>query len=105
MKQLIVHKGRTVIVPVSLGYNVSNDTFVSEIRAGKTSGSDLIASWEVSFDTDGTDGEIVLKLDDAVTAAIQRSSGYMDIKRVTGGEPVPVFEDVIEVIFKDTATA
>lgn len=105
MKQVIVHRGRTVVVPVSLGFDVSADTFTSEIREEKDRESDLIATWDISFLTDGTDGEIVLTLDDAVTAPITKGTGWMDIKRVTGGEPVSVFDEPLEVLFKDTVTA
>lgn len=104
MKQIIVHKGRTVILPVSIGVDISSDTFSSQIRAQKNQESDLIASWDISFATNGEDGELLLKLDDSVTASIENDVGYMDLKRVTGGEPVPVFDDVLEVIFRDTVT-
>ncbi len=104
MKQVSVHKGRTVILPVSVGFDVSQDTITSDIRVDKDSLSELIASWVVSFETDGVDGELILTLDNAVTALITKSVGYMDLKRVTGGEPVPVFDEPIEVLFKDSIT-
>lgn len=104
MKQIVVHKGRTVILPVSLGVDVSADTITSQIRAGQHAASDLIASWVVSFKTDGTDGEIILRLDNAVTALITNTIGYMDLKRVTGGEPISVFDEPLEVLFKETIT-
>lgn len=104
MNQLVIFKGRTMVVPVSLGYDASQDTFTSEIRTGKSRSSELIATWDVAFATDGTDGELILTLDDSVTAEITRSTGYMDIKRVTGGEPLPVFDDTLEVLFKNTVT-
>lgn len=104
MKQIKIYKGRTIRLPVSLGYDVSNDTFASEIRVDKNRESELIATWDVSFETDGTDGEMILTLDDSVTSEITKSVGYMDIKRITGGEPVKVFDDALEVIFEDTVT-
>lgn len=104
MDQVIVSKGRTVILPVSLGYDVSNDAFVSEIRVDKNPESTLIATWTVSFATDGIDGELILTLDNTVTSLIVKSTGYMDIKRVTGGEPVNVFDEPLEVLFKNTIT-
>lgn len=104
MNQLIVYKDRTAIVPVSLGMDVSNDTITSQIRVGKDFESDLIAEWVVTFLTDGTDGELLLTLDDSVTAAITHDTGYMDMKRVTGGEPVPVFDKPLEVLFKNSVT-
>ncbi len=81
MKQIIVHKGRTVVVPVSLGFDVSQDIITSEIRVGKSQTSDLIATWDVSFVTDGTDGELVLTLDNSVTEVITQTTGYMDLKQ------------------------
>lgn len=104
MEQVEIQKGRTVILPISLGFDVSQDTFSSEIRVGKTSTSDLIAQWGIVFLTDGTDGELVAILDDAITSEITHSVGYMDLKRVSGGEPLGVFDEPLEVIIKDTVT-
>lgn len=103
-KQVIVYKNRTVVLHVSLGYDVSGDEFTSEIRVDKDPTSQLIATWDVSFETDGVDGELVLRLDDAVTKLITKSTGYMDVKRVSGGEPIAVFDEPLEVLFKDTVT-
>lgn len=105
MRQLVVYKGRTNVVPVGLGVDVSNDEITSEIRVEVDPTSELIAAWTVENVTDGTDGEILLVLDDAVSASIELSKGYMDIKRVTGGEPVPVFDEPLEVLFKKVVTA
>jgi hypothetical protein len=104
MQQVVVQKGRTVVIPVSLGFDVSQDIITSEIRVGKTSSSALIATWVVSFATDGTDGELILTLDDAVTTTITTSIGYMDLKRVTGGEPLPIFIEPLEVVFSASVT-
>lgn len=104
MAQLKVRKGRTEIVSVKIGQDISADTFASEIRAEPEQSSTLIATWAVSFLTDGTDGELILTLDDVITAQITATSGYMDIKRVTGGEPVAVFDSPLEVIFEGTVT-
>lgn len=103
-KQIVVHKGRTNVVPVSLGYDVSTDTLTSEIREEAKISSTLIATWVVGFVTDGTDGEITLTLDDSATAAITQTKGYMDIKRVSAGEPIPVFDSPIEILFKWAVT-
>jgi hypothetical protein len=66
--------------------------------------SSLIATWEVSFKTDGKDGELILKLDDLVTSQIKANSGYMDLKRVINGEPYAVFEMPLEVDFRGSVT-
>lgn len=99
--ELIVYKARTNIITVSLGIDVSADLLTSEIR---TQSGELIAQWEVTFDNDGKDGELILRLDDSATSGIQYDKGIMDIKRVTGGEPVPVFESPIEVVFRESVT-
>lgn len=104
MSKVIVYKARTNTLPVNLGIDVSGDTFTSEIRAEPDHNSTLIMEWDVAFVTDGTDGRLVLTVDDLITEQIEVSSGYMDLKRVTGGEPVPVFERVLEVEFRGAVT-
>lgn len=105
MKQLTVHKGRTNVVQVSVGFDVSQDVITSEIREEQDSESTLIAAWQIVFLTDGTDGELILTLDNAITSVIEKSKGYMDMKRVTAGEPTNVFDEPIEVLFKTVVTA
>lgn len=105
MQPIIVHKGRTTRISVGLGFDVSADTFESEIRVDQDPTSTLIATWAISFLTDGIDGELVLTLDDSVSGPITQSKGYMDIKRITGGEPVPAFDKPLEVLFQKTVTA
>lgn len=102
---ILIPKGRTKKVLVSLGYDVSGDTIVSEIREEKKRTSDLIATWNVAFVGDGTDGELVLTLTDSVTGAVEKSIGYMDIKRITGSETLAVFDEVLEVQFTESVTA
>lgn len=102
---IIVHKGRTNVITVAMGFDVSADIITSEIRAEPDTESLLIATWEVDFVTDGTDGELRLTMDDIITGQIKASGGYMDLKRVVGGEPLPVFERPLEVQFQGTVTA
>ena len=102
--KVIVHKGRTNTLRIEMGIDVSPDTFTSEIRAEPTVDSPLIATWNVAFVTDGTDGELILTLDDVATKQIKANSGYMDLKRVSGSEPVPVFDRPLEVSFRGTVT-
>lgn len=104
MQPVVVQKGRTVIVPVSLGFDVSQDVITSEIRISTNPTSLLIATWVVTFDTDGTDGELILTLDDSVTELIMQSVGYMDLKRVSGGEPLSIFNVPLEVSFVNAVT-
>ena len=104
MANVVVYKERTNVVVVDLGIDVSSDTFESDIRDGKTTDDVLIAEWTIAFETDGTDGLLRLTLDDSVTSLITDSIGYMDLKRVTSGEPVPVFDKALKVEFRDVVT-
>lgn len=102
--KIIVYKNRTNFLPVSMGIDVSGSVITSEIRSEPTVEAPLIATWTVTFKTDGKDGEIILRLDDGVTSQIQANSGYMDLKRMVGGEPVAVFDQPLEVSFRGAVT-
>lgn len=99
---IVVYKGRTNTITVDLGFNASADTFTSEIR---TAANVLIATWSVAFTSDGTDGELTLTMDNTITSAITYPSGLMDIKRMSVGEPLPVFDKPLEVEFREAITA
>jgi hypothetical protein len=103
--EVIVHKGRTNILEIRLGIDASSDVYTSEIRTAPTQDATLIATWTVTFLTDGTDGILKLTLDDSVTGPIQEVAGYMDLKRVSAGQPLPVFDRPLEVVFRGTVTA
>lgn len=103
--QVVVHKNRTNTIIVKLGMDISVDTFTSEIRTEPDVEGVLIASWDVSFVTDGTDGDLRLSLDDTITSDIDVDSGYMDLKRVSSGEPLAVFDRPLEVVFRGSVTA
>jgi len=102
--EIIVHKGRTNVLTVDMGIDVSADSFTSQIRSEPHQTAPLICEWEVAFETDGTDGKLILTLDDLATSQIKATSGYMDIKRVTGSEPVSAFDVPLEVAFRGTVT-
>lgn len=104
MEKVDVYKGRTNVVTVELGFDISADTFASQIRAREEVTSELLMTWGVAFTTDGTDGSLTLTVDNTVTGAITATSGFMDLKRTTGGEPVPVFR-AVEVAFRGVVTA
>lgn len=103
--EVIVHKGRTNIIRVHMGIDVSGDTITSEIRSEPDVDSPLLATWTVAFETTGADGKLILTLDNVITSQISATAGYMDLKRVTGGQPVPVFDRPLEVSFRGTVTA
>jgi hypothetical protein len=102
--KIVVHKNRTNIISVSLGINVSADVITSEIRSEPNVESPLIATWVVSFKNDGTDGELILRIDDNETRQIKAMSGFMDLKRIVGGEPMAVFDMPLEVSFRGSVT-
>lgn len=103
---VIVYKRRTNVVLLNLGINISSDVITSEIRAEDNSESELLATWLVSFVTDGTDGKCILTIDDsALTAVGERTTGFMDAKRFSGGEPLPVFDAPLQVVFRESITA
>jgi hypothetical protein len=102
--KVIVHKDRTNVLTISLGIDVSADVITSEIRSEPDVNAPLIATWVVAFKTDGTDGELILTLDDLTTSQIKANSGYMDLKRVTGSEPIAVFDQSLEVSFRGSVT-
>lgn len=101
--KIVVHKGRITTIQLNAGIDVSGDTITSEIRSEPYVDSVLIATWDVAFLTDGSDGKLVLTLDDS-TRAISANSGYMDLKRVSGGDPFPVFDKPLEVVFRGSVT-
>lgn len=105
MSALTIYRGRTNVIPVSLGFDVSADTITGEIRTKPEQTSDEIATWVIDNVTDGSDGEITLTLDDSITSVIAQDRGYTDLKRVTGGEPVPIFNEPLLVEFTDVVTA
>ena len=105
--KVIVHKGRTNTVRVNLGIDVSGDVITSEVRSEPDQEAPLLMAWNVAFETDGTDGMLVLTVDNSITAQIEPSSGYMDLKRSLGGpsgEPISVFDKPLEVSFRGTVT-
>ena len=102
--EIIVHKGRTNTLYINMGIDVSADTITSEIRSEPDLESPLIATWVVDYLTDGVDGKLVLVLDDLTTSQIAADRGYMDLKRISGAEPLPVFDQPLEVAFRGTVT-
>jgi len=102
--EIIVHKGRTNIVTVDFGVNIQDDVFTSQIRSGPSQDAPLIVEWDVSFQTDGSDGKLILTIDDLASSQIAATSGFMDIKRVSGSESFAAFDKPLEVTFQGTVT-
>lgn len=102
--KVIVHKGRTNTVTVKLGIDITGDVITSEIRTEEDFTSTLLATWIVAV-VDAATGHLTLTLDDVTTGQITVDSGFMDLKRVSSGEPLPVFSRPLEVRFQGTVTA
>jgi len=100
-----VHRNRTNVHTVSLGFDVSDQTIRSQIRVGQDPSSELIAEWDVEVIGDGSSGELRLSLDNSVTKDIVHHQGYMDILREMDGEPYSILEAPIVVVFKNMPTA
>lgn len=103
MDEIVVYKNRTCKIRVRLGVDVSGDTFSAEIRTKASSTSEKIATWAIEFETDGTDGDLILTLDNSELEESTAKSGYTDLKRMSNGEPLPVFAPV-KVKIVDTVT-
>ncbi|MGW8178935.1 MAG: hypothetical protein ACWGQW_09260, partial [bacterium] len=69
-KQIDIHKFRTNNILLKLGFDVSGDTFTSEIRKEEDPTSTLIATVDCNFATDGTDGQVILTVDDGDLANV-----------------------------------
>lgn len=102
-KPLIIHRGRTNVVLLGIGVDVSGDTITSQIRTKRDVNSPLLAEWEVTPVTDGTDGELRLTLS-AEKTNVSNTNGYMDLKRVSSGQPLSVFAEPLRVSFQGVVT-
>jgi hypothetical protein len=102
--ELVVHLDRTNLYTCNLGIDITGETITSEIRTQPETDATLVATFAVAV-VDAPTGEITLTLDNSVTAGITVRSGYMDLKRVSGGEPLPVFDRPLEVRFSGSVTA
>lgn len=102
--EVIVHKDRTNTLEISLGFDITGETITSHIRSEPDTEAPLIMEWVVTV-TDATAGELLLTVDNVDTADIKANSGFMDLKRVSGGEPLAIFDQPIEVRFVGSVTA
>ena len=99
-----IYLGRTNLLRVRYGFDISNDTFSSQIRSEPSRTSELLATWETDFTSDGSDGELLLTLPVAETAGIEDEVGWMDVKRIVNGNPIAGFDGLIKIIFEDSVT-
>ena len=101
---VIVYKNRTTRISVSVGIDVSGDVLTSEIKPDEKGEGDVIVPWHVEFLTDGVDGELVLTIDNSVATGITHVTGFMDMKRMSAGEPLPVWIKPLKVVFRNAVT-
>lgn len=92
---LIVAKTKTVIVPISLGFNVVGWVFTADLRATVVATSALIATWIVTFDTDGKDGELIATLQDTITSGLTVGTAYMRLKRIIPSPTLEIFGEPV----------
>lgn len=102
--QLNVYTDRTNTVAVDLGIDITGNTITSQIRSEPNTGSTLLGTWTVAI-TNAVLGTLTLTLDNSVTSTITASNGYMDLKRIVSGEPIPVFDQPLEVVFVGAVTS
>lgn len=102
-----VARKRKTVVRLTLGMDVSADEFSSEIRVDKDPEAELLATWDCSFEDDGTDGVVLLELDDtdgSVLDEVEYTNGWMDVKRVSAGAAFDVFSDPLPVVIEKSVT-
>jgi hypothetical protein len=101
-----ISKGRTTTLLVNLNVDLSDDDSMptAQVRADKNPTSALLGTWVVNFVTDGVDGKLVLTMDNSQSTGVTRSNGYMDVKRLVGGEPLSAFDEPIPVVFEEVVT-
>lgn len=101
-KQLVVQKGRFNSKNLNLNMDVTGDTIISEIREQADQGSDLIATWTV-VTVDASLGTFTLQLDDS-DGLITQARGFMDVLRMSGGQPLSLLDEPLAVEFRGTVT-
>lgn len=105
MSEIVLFKNRTNRFKVNLGIDVSGDTFTCQVREKAIVSAPLIATaTSVLPVTTGVDGMLYVLFDDNTLNAVTAKSGYLDLKRMSGGEPLPVFAPV-KVKFQEVVTA
>lgn len=102
--QVVVHVGRYNELQVQMGIDVSGDTFTSQIRSEPDQDATLLASWVVTKPNGGTDGLLLLTMEANISGQVDVSSGWMDLKRVSGAKPFAVFDRPLEVSFRPSVT-
>lgn len=94
-------RGRSKTIEYVAQRDLSGSSFASHIRSQRHPESPLLAEWDISFATDGTDGRLLLHLTAAETAEIEAPDGYMDIKALNSGLPddIEQLTGILHVVF------
>ena len=101
MATLIVERTKTVVVPISIGFNAAGQVFTADLRATTSPTSELLATWTVTLATDGKDGELIATLPNTVTAGLALGTAYMRLKRTTPGPTTEIFGEPVKVNIQD----
>ena len=101
-QSITIYRGRTNVIDVALGVDYSGDTFVSEVRERQGADSPIILTFTID-DSDIANGNLVLTADDSITD-VPDASGWMDVLRISGGEPLTLFAHPLEVKFRNMPT-
>lgn len=104
-KPIYIRVGRHNTVAVRFDGDISTEVLTSEIRKEKSKTSELIATFTPSFATDGTDGILLLTLDQTASDGITFTNGWMDIKKIEDGKSTSAFQHPVPVIFEGVVTA
>lgn len=102
MAKIVVHKGRVNVKSLKLNTDTTGETIKSEIRERDNIASPLIATWTVTA-VDASAGEYNLFLDDS-DSLIEHATGFMDVIRISGGQPIPAFDEPLAVEFRGSVT-
>lgn len=100
---VIVWKHVNNEITVNVGFDLGTNTVKSQIRTKPTRDGVLVADWVVDV-VDAAEGELKLSMTETVSGGITVEKGYMDLVRLVGTEPWPVFDAPLEVSIRDVVT-
>lgn len=103
MQTVKVERTKTIILSITLGFNVSSFEFLCEMRENEDPASARIATWDMTFATDGKDGELLAVLDNSITTDLVQDTAWLFLYRVSGITHLSVFEEPLEVEIFDPA--
>lgn len=100
-----VYRDRKTTITVNLNYDVTGDTLTAQGREGQASTSTLLVTFTVVVNTANTGALTLTCLPAAIEdEAVDFLGGWMDIKRVSAGVPLPAMP-AVPFIFDELPTA